>query len=63
MRKEPYDIPCIHESLAKDVAAGRITLEEAACELCRSGWTNFVDLEYTKRCLEPYIERHMHNEV
>lgn len=36
MRKEPYDIPCIYESLAMDVVAGRITFEEAACELCRS---------------------------
>ena len=50
-RKEPYKIKSILESLREDVIIGEITLEEAAIELHRAGWSNFVDEEKTKRLL------------
>ena len=37
----------ILDSLRVDVLAGR----EAAVELCRAGWTNFVDEEMARRLL------------
>lgn len=50
-RKEPFDIPSITESLANDVTSGKITLHEAAMELHEAGWTNFLDLDRTRRLL------------
>lgn len=50
-RKEAFDIPVITESLAAGVKSGEITLHEAAVELHRAGWTNYVDEERTKRLL------------
>lgn len=47
--KEIYNIPTIHESLYNDYKAGKMTLEECAEEFYTSGWTNFVDEDYTKR--------------
>lgn len=41
----------ILDSLRVDVLAGRLTLREAAVELCRAGWTNFVDEETARRLL------------
>lgn len=41
----------IMDSLRDDVLAGRLTLYEAAVELCRAGWSNFVDVETTRRLL------------
>ena len=41
----------ILDSLRGDVLAGRLTLREAAVELCRAGWTNFVDEETARRLL------------
>lgn len=41
----------ILDSLRVDVSAGRLTLHEAAVELCRAGWTNFVDEETARRLL------------
>ena len=51
MEKQPYEIPDILHSLHDDVVAGKITLHEAAEELCEHGWTNFVDEEKTRRLL------------
>lgn len=50
-RKEPYYVPSITESLAAEVKSGEITLYEAAVELHRAGWTNFIDEEGIKRLL------------
>lgn len=50
-RKEPYYVPSITESLAAGVKSGEITLHEAAVELHRAGWTNYVDEERTERLL------------
>lgn len=50
-QKEPYYVPSITESLAAEVKSGEITLYEAAVELHRAGWTNFIDEEGTKRLL------------
>lgn len=41
----------ILDSLRVDVLAGRLTLREAAVELCRAGWSNFVDEETARRML------------
>lgn len=38
-------IPGILTSLRAEVDAGTMTIEQAAQELCRAGWTNFVDTE------------------
>lgn len=42
----------IFASLRDDVTSGKITLKEAAEELYKSGWTNFIDEEYTRRRLQ-----------
>ena len=47
-----YKLKSILESLADRVAACEITIEEAAAELCKAGWTNYIDIEYTKRLLK-----------
>ncbi|MCI6376058.1 MAG: hypothetical protein MR821_12315 [Clostridiales bacterium] len=46
-----FKIPSITESLASDVREGRMTLTEAAAELCRSGWMNWIDVERAARLL------------
>ncbi len=42
----------ILESLRKRFESGKITLSEAAIELHKAGWTNFIDIEATKRLLK-----------
>ena len=37
--------------LLNQLESGEITIEDAAREFCRCGWTNFVDIEATKRLL------------
>lgn len=41
----------IFESLKEKVENGSITLEEAAIELHKAGWTNFIDIDRTKKLL------------
>ena len=43
-----FNIPTSDESTYWDYAAGVITIEEAARELCRCGFTNTVDENYTR---------------
>ena len=50
-RNEAFDIPCILDSLRREIDAGTMTIEQAARELCRAGWTNFVDIEETRELL------------
>jgi hypothetical protein len=50
--KPAFDVPNIHQSLKQRFQAGEITLEEVAREYHRSGHTNSVDLDYTKRQME-----------
>ena len=42
----------ILDSLREKVETGKITLKEAAIELHKAGWTNFIDIEATKRLLK-----------
>jgi hypothetical protein len=49
---KPFEIPGILESLSDDVKSGKMTLEEAALELYRSGWMNFIDIDRAKRLLQ-----------
>lgn len=44
-------IETIDVYLMNQLERGKITIEDAAKELCRHGWTNFVDIEATKRYL------------
>lgn len=57
-RKESFDLPTIHESLANEVVAGKITMEEAARELHQANWTPYYDLKRTQKLLAPYIAKH-----
>lgn len=42
----------ILESLREKVESGKIILSEAAVKLYNAGWTNFIDIEVTKRLLK-----------
>ena len=44
-------IETVNVSLLHKLERGEISLKDAARELCRCGWTNFVDIEATKRYL------------
>jgi hypothetical protein len=55
MNKEPFDIPNILQSLAMEVNSGRLTIEEAAEELCRNHWTTYVDIQRTEHLLNQYL--------
>lgn len=57
MCRKCYDIPSLPESLAMDVVRGKMTMEEAACELCMNNHTPFVDVERAEKILAPYIEK------
>ena len=49
--KKPYEIPSILHSLAADLADEVITLEDAAAELCRAGYMNYIDEDKAARLL------------
>lgn len=51
MKRQPYDIPDILESLKHDVEKGCISIEDAAEELYCANWTNYIDVEKTRRLL------------
>ena len=51
MRKDPFQVNGILESLRDDVQAGAITIYEAATELYEAGWSNFIDEEKARRLL------------
>lgn len=54
-QREPngaFAVPNILQSLAADYFAGNISLEAVAAELCRAGWTNFVNLEFARKTME-----------
>lgn len=57
MSMKYYDIPNIFESLAMDVVCGKMTIEEAACELNRLNYTPYVDTVRTQAILAPYIKK------
>ena len=42
------NLKTLDHSLYDDYEAGLLTLEECARKFAKSGWTNFVDIEYTK---------------
>ena len=47
-----FNIPTVDESLYWEYAAGLITMQDAAREFCKCGWTNFVDEDYTRKQFE-----------
>ena len=52
MRKEPFPIKNILDSLREDVQNGTITLSQAAEELHRAGWSNYIDEDPARRLLK-----------
>ena len=52
MRKEPFPIKNILDSLREDVQNGTITLSQAAEELHRAGWSNYIDEDTARRLVE-----------
>ena len=40
-----YKIKNILESLKEEVENGKVSLREAAVELHKAGWTNFIDID------------------
>ena len=51
MRKDPFPVKSILESLRDDLKSGALTLHQAAEELCKAGWSNFVDEDKARRLL------------
>ena len=49
MRKEPFPIKNILDSLREDVQNGTISLSQAAEELHRAGWSNYIDEDVALR--------------
>lgn len=53
-----WNIPTVDESVYWEFAAGLITLEEAADEFNRNGWTPYRDIAYTKKCIAKLNEKY-----
>ena len=47
-----YKIKNILESLKEEVENGKVSLREAAAELHKAGWTNFIDIDATRNLLK-----------
>ena len=47
-----YKVRTILESLKEEVENGKISLREAAVELHKAGWTNFIDIDATRVLLK-----------
>lgn len=50
--KKNYNVKTILESLKEDVENGKISIREAAVELHKAGWTNFIDIDVTRKLLK-----------
>lgn len=50
--KNAYELETADVTIYKKVASGKLSMHEAAREFCRLGWTNFVDIDATKRYLK-----------
>lgn len=48
-----YKVKTILESLKEEVKNGKVSLREAAVELHKAGWTNFIDIDATRNLLKP----------
>lgn len=47
-----YKVKTILESLKEEVENGKVSLREAAVELHKAGWTNFIDIDATRNLLK-----------
>lgn len=47
-----FKINNILNLLEEKVENGEITIREAAIKLCKAGWTNFIDIDATKKLLK-----------
>lgn len=50
--KNELNVKTIIESLKEEVENGKISLREAAVELHKAGWTNFIDIDATRVLLK-----------
>ena len=50
--KNNYNGKTILESLKEDVESGKMSIREAAVELHKAGWTNFIDIDATRKLLK-----------
>ena len=41
----------VSQSVKDDYESGKITIRETAIRLHKAGWTNYIDIDYTKRIL------------
>ncbi|WP_167332566.1 hypothetical protein [Bacteroides timonensis] len=44
-------VKTIFESVGEKVESGKITIREAAIILHKAGWTNYIDIDITKKLL------------
>ena len=51
-RENDFKIKNILDSLEEKVDNGKMTIREAAIELYKAGWTNFIDVDATKVLLK-----------
>nr|DAY98987.1 MAG TPA: hypothetical protein [Caudoviricetes sp.] len=51
-RENDFQIENILDYLEEKVENGEITIREAAIELYKAGWTNFIDVDATKVLLK-----------
>lgn len=49
--RKTYTCRTLSESVRDRFQKGEITLRQAAEELCRAGWTNYIDEDYTRKIL------------
>lgn len=49
--KKIYTCRTVGQSVRARYEEGKITFRQAAEELCRYGWTNFIDENYTRKIL------------
>ena len=57
MDMKAFKIDTLDISVAKRYEAGEISLREAAQELYKAGWTNFVDESYAQKIINRYEQK------
>ena len=56
-KKQQLIIPTADISIYREVKSGKLSLKDAAIEFCKLGWTNFIDIDATKRYLKRAEEK------
>jgi hypothetical protein len=50
-KNQDYKCRTVGQSVRARYEEGKITFRQACEELCRYGWTNFIDEDYTRKIL------------